>query len=298
MNKLSHLRAIGLAVIGFTLWVVGDSLIKLSGQSVLPPYEMVAVIGLAGVLPLFIRNIFRRKVKSLWPKQPRKQPMRAGLELGNVFFIVIALRHLSLTMFYIVVFTAPMVITLLATLTLQERLGVHKSLAVLAGFAGVVIAINPLGHSTQGDWAGYAACAVCVTCFSSNIVWLRRMTQTETTESMVFFSNATKAILCGSLLLWHAEPITFPVLFCLAAVGVFGVIGDLCTFLALKYTAAANVSQYHYTQLITGALIGYLVWHEVPSVSMLIGAAIIVAAGFYIAGHARKADNLAAIGTR
>ena len=298
MNKLSHLRAIGFAILGFTLWVLGDSAIKWSGQSELPLYEIVAILSSFGALALFVKNLLRHEIKSLWPRQPRKQLARASLELGNVLFIVIALRHLSLTMFYIIVFTAPLAITLLAALILHEHFSLRKALAVLGGFAGVVIAVNPWGYSTQGDWIGYTACAVCVTCFSSNIVWLRRMTQTETPESLVFFSDAARAALCGCFMLWHAAPITIPLLLGLAAAGIFGAVGDIFTFFALKHTTAANVSQYHYTQLVTGALIGYLVWHEVPSVSMLIGAAIIVTAGLYIAGRARKADSLAAIGTR
>jgi len=60
--------------------------------------------------------------------------------------VVVALRHLSLTMFYILVFTAPMVIALLSSVFLREGLTWRKGVAIVAGFAGVVIAVNPWGH--------------------------------------------------------------------------------------------------------------------------------------------------------
>ena len=48
---------------------------------------------------------------------------------------------------------------------------------IVAGFAGVVVAINPLDNLTQGDWTGYAAVSVSVLCFSASAVWLRVMTR-------------------------------------------------------------------------------------------------------------------------
>jgi drug/metabolite transporter (DMT)-like permease len=65
--------------------------------------------------------------------------------------------------------------------------------------------------------------------------------------------------------------------------GAFCAAGSICFFLALKHTSASNVSQYHYTQLITGALVSYVVWRELPTMWMLLGGAIIVASGLYIA---------------
>jgi drug/metabolite transporter (DMT)-like permease len=51
----------------------------------------------------------------------------------------------------------------------------------------------------------------------------------------------------------------------------------------VKHTSAANVSQYHYTQLITGTLLSYLIWHDKPGIFVLMGGGLIFASGLYIA---------------
>jgi drug/metabolite transporter (DMT)-like permease len=65
--------------------------------------------------------------------------------------------------------------------------------------------------------------------------------------------------------------------------GLFCALGTLCFYIAVKHTSAANVSQYHYTQLITGTLISYLVWHDKPGFFVVAGGALILGSGLYIA---------------
>jgi len=57
----------------------------------------------------------------------------------------------------------------------------------------------------------------------------------------------------------------------------------------VKHTSASTVSQYHYTQLVTGAIVTFLVWRELPTIWMLMGGALIVTAGLYIAVLTRRA---------
>jgi drug/metabolite transporter (DMT)-like permease len=57
----------------------------------------------------------------------------------------------------------------------------------------------------------------------------------------------------------------------------------LCFYIAVKNTSAANVSQYHYTQLATGTLLSYLVWHTRPGFYVLLGGSLILVAGLQIA---------------
>jgi drug/metabolite transporter (DMT)-like permease len=159
---------------------------------------------------------------------------------------------------------------------------------VVAGFAGVIIAVDPFGASRQGDWIGFATCMVCVGCFSVNMVWSRVLTRTESPESLAFFSGIVMAAAGLGAMVWHAEPLSERLLAGLFAMGAFCAAGSICFFAAVKHTSASNVSQYHYTQLVTGALVSYLVWRELPTVWMVLGGALIVASGLYIAVLARR----------
>jgi drug/metabolite transporter (DMT)-like permease len=286
---VSELAAIGSAVAGFTFWVLADSSVKLVGQSGLPPYEMVAFLGLFMALFLAIYGVARRQIQLLRPHRLGRQVARACLDMANNVCVVIALRHLTLTLFYILVFMAPMVIALLSAVFLREGLSWKKTVAIVSGFAGVVIAVHPWSSAHEGDWIGFGACMVCVACFSVNMVWSRVLTRTETPESLAFFSGLVTAVAGFALMtLVHAEPLTVTLTAGLFAMGMFCALGTLCFYIAVKHTSAANVSQYHYTQLLTGAVVSYLVWHDKPGWYVVMGGLLILTSGLYVAVSARE----------
>jgi drug/metabolite transporter (DMT)-like permease len=287
-TPVSQLQAVGLALAAFTCWVLADTSVKLTGASGRPVPEVVAIIGAAIVGLMLVYALWRRDLRGLWPRSPLRQLGRSTLDLANNFGVVIALRHLPLALFYILVFFTPMVTTVLAAIFLGESLEWRKAAAVLAGFAGVVVAVDPLGVKRPGDWIGYVACSVCVLCFSANIVWSRVMTQSESSESLTFFSGALMAVAGACAMLPQWAPVSGRMGLTLGACGLFCVVGSLCFFVALRHAPAATVSQYHYSQLVTGSLLAYAIWGERLTPAMVMGAALIVAAGWYTAARSRR----------
>ena len=98
MKSVSDRGAIGFALAGFTFWVLADSSIKLVGQSGLPPYEMVAFLGLFMAIFLGAYGVWRRDTQALRPRKLKRQVARACLDMANNVCVVIALRHLTLTL--------------------------------------------------------------------------------------------------------------------------------------------------------------------------------------------------------
>ena len=121
-EQVSDLKAIGFALAGFTFWVLTDTSIKIVGQSGLPPYEMVAFLGAFMAVFLVIYGFVRGQQHLLRPHRLSRQAARACLDMVNNVCVVIALRHLTLTIFYILVFMAPIVISLLSAIFLREWL--------------------------------------------------------------------------------------------------------------------------------------------------------------------------------
>ena len=292
--RVSDLTAIFFAVFGFTCWVLGDSCIKWVGQFGLPPEEVVAFMGLFMALTLAVHAAARGNVGNLRPRSVWRQGLRALLDMGNNVCVVVALRHLSLTMFYILVFTSPLTIALLSAVFLGERMTTKKAVALIAGFCGVVIAVAPQNHAQLGaqhvDLIGLLSCMVCVSCFSVNMVWSRVLTRTEPPESLAFCSGLVTAIAGLALTSFHPKPLTPVLWLALMMMGVFCAVGTLSFYVAVKHTSASNVSQYHYTQLLTGALISYVVWHDKPGLFMWVGGALIIGSGLMIALGARNAQ--------
>lgn len=289
-KNVSELTAILVAIFGFTCWVLGDSCVKWIGQYGLPPQEIVAAMGLFMVLTLTVQATVRRRLGNLRPRSVVRQVLRALLDMGNNMCMVIALRHLSLTLFYILVFMSPMVISLLSAVFLGERITGKKALALLVGFGGVLVAVNPFGHTQRVDLIGLASCLVCVACFSANMVWSRVLTRTEPPESLAFCSGMVTAIGGLALTSLHPQPLTPVLWLALGLLGVFCAAGTLSFYFAVKHTSASTVSQFHYTQLLTGGLISYLVWHDKPGLPMLAGGALIIGSGLLIAVGAREAE--------
>lgn len=287
-TPISELRAILFAVTGFTCWVLGDSVIKWVGRFGLPPVEIVAAMGLFMALTLFTQALVRGRVRQLRPRSLPRQILRSLLDMSNNVCVVIALHHLSLTMFYILVFTSPLAITLLSAATLGERITRQKSIALLLGFSGVIVAVAPWHGQQRVDLIGLLCCMVCVACFSVNMVWSRVLTRTETPESLAIFSGIVTAIAGGAVSCLHPHAVQTAALGWLLFMGLCCAGGTLCFYVAVQHTTASTVSLYHYTQLVTGAFIAYLVWHELPSAPMLAGALLIVAAGAWIALTAER----------
>ncbi len=286
--SVSHLRAIAFALTGFTLWVITDACIKLVAEAGLPPCEVIGSLGLVGAIFMLSKNRLNGKpIGKLWPRNKKAQTGLALLALGCNLCNVVALKHLPLTIFYIVVFTAPMVIAVLASCFLKERLTIPKVAAILAGFAGVVIAINP-GGTISGDLTGYIGVTGSLLFFSLNIVGSRSMTQSEDVESLTFFNALVQIIGCLVPVFFYFVPVDLKTFLILTVAGLINVIANLAILTALKHAAAAIVSQFHYTQLIAGAILGYFIWHEMPTLYLLIGSAVIVGSGIYITAHTRK----------
>jgi drug/metabolite transporter (DMT)-like permease len=139
-EQVSDLKAIGFALAGFTFWVLTDTAVKIVGQSGLPPYEMVAFLGLFMAAFLALYAFARGQQQILRPHRLGPQLSRACIDMVNNVCVVIALRRLSLTIFYILIFTAPTVISMLSVIFLREGLPWKKAVAIAAGFGGVIVA--------------------------------------------------------------------------------------------------------------------------------------------------------------
>lgn len=291
---LPHMRPVSYALLGFTLWVVCDICMKLAGETPLPFYETVGFMGLFSVAAMLGYYARQGRAAILWPRKPARQAARGLLAFACAVANVFALAHLPLTIFYVVVFTAPLLISLLAAWFLKEPLGLTKIVALLAGFAGVVIAIDPWNNFGGGDWIGYLAGLCSSLSFALSCISLRFMSQTETPESMAFFSAVVDAVLGLALCVFHALPLSWGLLGLLAVMGIMSAAGNLFNYSALKHAAAATVEQFHYSQIVTGAMFGFIIWHEVPSWATIAGSVVIVISGLYVAATVHQ-DGLKAM---
>lgn len=288
---MTHPQAMLCGLAAFFLWVLVDVAMKITsmGQSALSPFVIVAAVGLFGAASLVFVQYLRRDLGALKPKNWHLQSWIGLCSIIINYANVIALKHLPITMFYVVVFTIPLMIAVLSALFKHEVLTFLKVACLLAGFGGTALAV---GVNGGGEWIGYVAAFISVTCFASYTLLLRQIANTASAEStqllmclFLGFFGLAGAIVEGSSI---PEP-WFLVMMMVA--GCINALGGIMYNIAIKNTISTNVAQLHYTQIIFGAIFGYFLWNEIPTWNLLIGSLIIIAAGMVVAAQVKMADR-------
>jgi drug/metabolite transporter (DMT)-like permease len=285
-------KAMLCALAAFFAWVVVDVVIKLASVSSPSPFAIMAIMGSVAVVAVISLAAIRRDMAALRPRSLRGQVVIFTSNFAINCATVIALKHLPLTVYYIAIFTAPPLIAVLSSLLKHEKLTWIKIACLIAGFIGVVIAIAPRGGA-GGEWIGYATVAICVVAFAVYTVTIRKLSATDTADSMQL--SAAVATGAGGLIGMLFQTSHNTVFFAdwkmpmfLAAAGGINLLGNILYNKALKHTSSTNVAQLQYTQIIWGAVMGYLIWREILTWNLVLGSVLIIAAGLVVAARTRQ----------
>ena len=224
------------------------------------------------------------------PRKPKLCLLLGVLQLANMVFFLIALGRLSLVTTYIIVFIGPTMTAILASLFLNERIGWVKALMIVAGFFGVVVALDPLKTLVvHSDWLGYFGAFASMVFYTIYMLLLRFHGESEHPEAAVLYPRLIVGILCFlSILLWPFEPVSLINLCEALLAGASAGIGWMFVTVASQKAPAATIAPYRYSQIISGGIAGYVLWHDTPNANLIIGGLIIILSGFYIATHTQR----------
>lgn len=176
-------------------------------------------------------------------------------------------------------FAAPLFLTALSVPLLAEKVGIHRWSAVLAGFAGVLIIARP-----GGDVLNFGALVALGAALGNALamVAIRQLSRTEGPNTIVFYFTLLTTLALGMTLpfAWVTPTATEWVM--LVAVGLLGGGGQMMVTRAYSLAPATAVAPLNYTALLLAVLFGWLLWGEVPTATMALGAAVVMASGLYI----------------
>ena len=211
---------------------------------------------------------------------------RAAIGLVAMSCNFAAVMFLPLPEAAVLRFTMPLIATVLSVLILQEFVGLRRWAAVIVGFIGIVIAIQPgqgnlplIGVVTglMGACAGSAAMTL-----------IRKLSSTESTESIVFYymvlASPVTAIGLFFVGSWHSADVYLLLL----GIGILGMIGMYLISGALRFASVSVALPMDYTSLIFSTLYAYLIWGHWPDDSLWMAIPLIVGSGLYIAMRERK----------
>ena len=184
--------------------------------------------------------------------------------------------------------SAPIIAALLAVPILGEKIGIHRILAIIIGFIGVLIIIKP-----GTDLFQLKSLLPIGSAFFMAAVYLstRSLMKTESSTSIVFYYSF--ALLFTSILFFPSNFVIPDIfnLFLALSLGVMGSLGHYFMSQAARHADVAVTSPFEYTSFIFVGIMGYLIYSEIPSKSVVMGALFIIFGGMYVAYRERKYSN-------
>ena len=247
---------------------VGASLIALAGSRVLSR-------------PMTLRS-----------KRPWLQLARSTLLFGSTSANLLAVRQLQLSETATISFLTPIFVALLAGPLLGEKVSTERLIVIAIGFLGVVIATRP---GTAAFQPIVLIAIAGVVCNSGYVLATRKLAGADTAQTTLAWTQIAGIVCLTPILpfVWR-EPGSAGAWLLMAALGVFGAAGHGLLIVAHRFAPAPILTPFTYTQLIWMILSGILVFGDWPAPATLVGAALVVACGAYLAVKERVGGRVAA----
>lgn len=231
--------------------------------------------GLALLLPFIARAGWEPFARAPRPFIQVLRPVFATFEVACFYWALAYMPLADVMTFYL---AGPIYVTAISPFILVEHVGWRRWLAVIAGFAGVMIALNPTGASLT-----LPAFVAIAGSFSFSLLMICTRLVPGTSDIVLVTTQTVGALLFGAVVApfsWVAMSWGDSGL--LILLGVTAMVAHMCINRALKLAPASVVVPYQYTTIVWAIILGYVFFGDVPGVTMLTGAAVIIAAGIYI----------------
>jgi drug/metabolite transporter (DMT)-like permease len=275
-ERAARLAGIALMLAGVWAFSFGDAL----GKYIVATYPVGQLLFLRAVASLVLLSplIWRSRAEFVRLERPGLHLLRIVLSTLEVAAFFVAVRYLPLADVITFYLASPIFVTALSALLLREQVGWRRWCAVAVGFCGVLIAMRPSAQTIS--WPALIALGGSV---SFSFLMLITRSLRGASDVVLASSQFVGTLVFGALLLpfgWLTP--TWPDLSLFAVAGAISVGALLCINRSLKLAPASVVVPYQYSMIVWAVLFGYAVFGDVPTLATLIGAAIIIGAGFYI----------------
>ena len=292
----ANLRASLLMAASMSGFTLNDALVKSLSDEINAGQVMVV----RGLIMIAFLSAYIRLARVPMPLRSVGSPLIAlrvtGELLATVFFLT-ALFNMPLANVTAILQALPLVVTLGAALFLGEPVGIRRFVAILIGFAGVLIVLRPglEGFSVYG-----LLVVLAVICAATRDLATRRLPG-RIPSLLVTMLTTVAVTLFGMLLvqpLGGWAPMNWDILWRLAAASACLFVGYQCVVLAMRDGDIHVVAPFRYTSLLWAILLGVLFFGEFPDGLTMMGASIIVATGIYTLYRERVVSRGAADAAR
>ncbi|WP_339691567.1 DMT family transporter [Celeribacter baekdonensis] len=285
---MTPFRGIALKLASVFCFVIMAALIKAASDEV-PPGEAVFFRSFFALPIIFIWLARRHEFTAgLRVKSPMGHVWRGMIGASAMFLNFCALALLPLPEATAIGYASPLLLVIFAAMFAGENVRLFRFSAVLAGLVGVIVVLLPRITVLQGapdplEQLG-AMVALGGACLAAIVqLHVRNMVRSESTTSIVFWFS-TSCTLAGLLTIPFSDwvmPSPTVATFLIFG-GLIGGIAQVCLTSCYRYADASLLAPFDYASMLFALMIGYTVFGEVPTLPMLIGASIVIAAGIAI----------------
>lgn len=251
--------------------------VKLSGD--LPVFEKVFFRNILAVLIAYIT--IRHKGDRLWGKKQNRLLLffRSLLGVLGMAMYFYAIRHLYLADSAILHKLFPFFVTIFAAFFLKEKLTRIQIPGMVIAFLASMLIIKPkFDYSILPALAGFGTALVS----GATYTMVRYLRDKETPATIVFFFSFVSLILLAPFILLDFRMPTPNQWIYLLLIGVFAAAGQFSLTYAYRYGKASEIAVYNYVNILFAALLGFLIWQEIPDLLSIIGGIIIIAISIII----------------
>ena len=297
---------------GMALFSIQDSLIKYIFEDT-ALYELYFGRTLTALilLALYLKITSQKLVMKTY--YPLLTTVRVICFFFGFSFFYISLTYMSLAMANALFFSSPFFISILAIVFLGEKVGIRRWLAIIVGFLGVYIVLNPNFENFDYTKLAPVACAL----FYAISMTITKITSNKDSVysqmfhlyigaigiSIIFFIFTGKGqfntfsdpTLQFILREWFTNP-TYSWPF-IIIMGLVASLSFYFVFSAYSIASPSVVSLFEYSLIIWAIIIGYLLFNDIPTVRTFIGVALIIGAGVYIYIREKARDQMIASDT-
>jgi drug/metabolite transporter (DMT)-like permease len=292
---MNILKAVLLKLASAFLFALMSALVRYVGDAA-PVGQIVFFRSACAIIPVVVIYAWRRELMSaLRTSRPLGHLGRGLIAAGGMFFTFAALARLPIVDVTTIGFVAPLITVALSAWLLKERVRIYRWSAVVVGLGGVVVMLWP--HLDLARYTSAATSAATLGALfalsgavtnAASVVQTRRLTDTETTSSIVLYFSLFCSV--GGLLTlpfgWIVP--TAPQLVALVALGMIGGISHILLTESYRYAPASLLAPLDYTALIWAFIIGYWAFGEMPTATAFIGTPIVAGAGLFVIWRERQ----------
>jgi drug/metabolite transporter (DMT)-like permease len=290
---MNVVKAVLLKLVSAFLFACMSVLVRYLGERY-PVGQVVFFRSACAILPVVVIYAWRGELEAaIRTGRPFAHVGRGMTAVGAMFCNFSSLARLPVVDATAISFVSPLITVALSAVILKERVRIYRWTAVIVGFIGVLVMLAPrldIGQSAAAATGAVGAALGLMGAFFSagSTVQTRALTASETTSSIVLYFSLFCAI--GGLLTWPFGWVTptWPELTALVTIGIFGGLAHIFLTESYRHAPASLVAPFDYTSMLWALLLGFVVFGEVPSWLVFIGAGIIAGAGLFVIWRERQ----------